>query len=89
MSARAGLTLLSRPGCELCEAFEETMRAALGTRCPPLAVVDIDERPDLRIRYGRLIPVLLDAEGRLVCQTEFDAGAVEAWLASARAAPPV
>lgn len=74
------LILLSRPDCSLCEEFEAALRACLGDACPSLAVLDVDERPDLRIRYGRLIPVLLEAgSGALVCAAPFDAEAIARW----------
>jgi hypothetical protein len=86
VSARAGasggLLLLSRPDCSLCEEFAAALRAQLGAACPTLEIVEVDERPDLRIRYGRLIPVLLETpSGALVCAAPFDPEAVSRWQA--------
>ena len=77
MSQRPSFTLLTRPGCGLCEEFELEMRTHLGDRPYALEHVEVDSRPEWRIRYGRSIPVLLDAAGSLVCETHFDAAAVD------------
>jgi hypothetical protein len=77
-----GLLLLSRADCSLCEEFEAQVRACLGAACPPIVIIDVDERPDLRIRYGRRIPVLLEAGGEtFVCAAPFDAQAISRWQA--------
>ena len=71
--------LLGRPGCDLCEEFEADLRAHFAGQPFELHHADVDSSPAWRTRYGRRIPVLLDADGgELVCETVFDAGAV-AW----------
>ena len=55
-------TLLSRPGCELCEDFAQSLYAHLGGSAA-VSVVDVDSREDWRRRFGDRIPVLLDASG--------------------------
>jgi hypothetical protein len=56
----AGLTLLTRPDCGLCEDMLREL-AALRARhpLPPLALLDVDSDPVLQRRYGLKIPVLL------------------------------
>lgn len=83
MTGRAGaaaLTLLTRPGCGLCDDFVEAFAAELPQRFAQLALAGVDEREDWRERYGRVIPVLLDAQGTVLCETFFDADRVRAAL---------
>jgi hypothetical protein len=72
------LTLLTRPECGLCEEFA----AELASHRPDLEVehADVDSRPEWARRWGLKIPVLLAADGQLVCAERFDAGAVDALL---------
>jgi hypothetical protein len=72
---RTSLTLLSRPGCHLCEEFREELEQAFGGRFS-LTEADVDSRPEWRDRFGLQIPVLLDENGALVCATRFDEQAV-------------
>ena len=80
MPQRLSFLLLTRPGCDLCEEFELELRAHLGDRPCALEHAEVDSKPEWRIRYGRSIPVLLDAAGSLVCETRFDADAFERHL---------
>lgn len=70
------LTLYGRPGCHLCD----DMRAALEGLRPAygftLRVIDIDSDASLAERYGRLIPVLADAD-REICHYFLDPAALE------------
>lgn len=56
--------LYMRDGCNLCEETRDVMQAALEARVlrgEPIArvrEVDIDTDPELKARYGDLIPVL-------------------------------
>lgn len=77
------LTLLSRDGCGLCEEFAEALAAAFPALREQLLVADVDSRPGWQGRYGRVIPVLLDDEGTVICETHFDETAVATWLAAA------
>lgn len=68
----AGFVLLSRPECGLCEEFVgEWQRLAARHPLPLLAVVDVDEYPDLARRHGFDIPVLM-WDGVKVCQHRLD-----------------
>lgn len=69
----ARLTLLSRPGCHLCEEFREELEAAFPGRFE-LHEACVDDRPDWKARYGTVIPVLLGPDGALLCATRFDPG---------------
>lgn len=52
------LTLLSRPGCDLCDEMRREVDALLGDRPHEWNVVDVDSDADLAHRYGDSIPVL-------------------------------
>ncbi|WP_295687424.1 glutaredoxin family protein [uncultured Nevskia sp.] len=77
------LTLLSRDGCGLCEEFADAFAAAFPAQREQLLIADVDSRPGWQGRYGLIIPVLLDDEGTVICETHFDETAVGAWLAAA------
>jgi thiol-disulfide isomerase/thioredoxin len=72
LSSGAGLQLLSRPDCPLCEEFAAEL-AQLGSELalPALEWVDVDSDPALARRYGLDIPVLL-LDGVKVCQHHLD-----------------
>ena len=72
-------TLLTRPGCHLCEDFEAEAAALLGTRAEIEAVL-VDHHPEWQRLYGGRIPVLLDEAGRFICAVTVDANAVAAAL---------
>ncbi len=58
------LTLLSRPGCHLCEEMRREVDAFLTSRPHEWEVIDVGTDPDLHLRYGDSIPVLF-VNGRL------------------------
>jgi hypothetical protein len=58
------LTLLSRPGCHLCEEMRREVDTLLAGQPHEWDVVDVDSDPDLLLRYGDSIPVLF-VNGRL------------------------
>lgn len=72
------LTLYSREACHLCEVMLGELEPLLAGR-GEVSVVDIDEDPVLRRRYGLRIPVLAHGETEL-CRYRLDPVAVEAHL---------
>lgn len=72
-------TLLTRPGCHLCEEFEAEVLAVFGGRIE-IEPVQVDHHPVWRAEYGLQIPVLLDAAEQFVCAVTMDANAIEAAL---------
>ncbi len=72
------LTLLSREGCGLCEEFLEAFAAACPDLLPRLTVADVDSRAGWAGRWGKMIPVLIDDEGSVLCETYFDEAAARA-----------
>ena len=77
------LHLYSRPGCHLCDDFEEGLRAHWGAQ---IAVQwrDVDRDPDWRRRFGTRIPVLTDPQGRVLCAGTLDVAGLTEMLG-----PPV
>ena len=56
------LTLYTRAGCHLCEDMWLQLQQ-LHQEIPfRLALVDVDETPELRVRYDSRVPVLAHAE---------------------------
>ena len=74
-------TLLTRPGCHLCETLEAEALAAFGERLD-IELVQVDRPPEWLAQYGLRIPVLLDAQGQLVCEVQLDAEALARSLAA-------
>ena len=79
-------SLLTRPGCHLCENFEAEVLALFDGRLDIEAVL-VDHHPAWQALYGLRIPVLLDAQGQFVCAVTVDAAAIEAALAASQAEP--
>ena len=52
------LTLMSRPGCHLCEEMRREVDGLLAGEPHDWEVVDVDSDPELARRYGDSIPVL-------------------------------
>lgn len=53
------VTLLSRPGCHLCEAARADLDRITGELGIALTETDVDTDPELRAEYGDRIPVIL------------------------------
>jgi hypothetical protein len=69
----AGLTLLTRHDCGLCEEMRHEL-AKLRSRLdslPSVQLVDVDADPALQRRWGMKVPVLL-LDGALVCSARLD-----------------
>jgi Glutaredoxin-like domain (DUF836) len=61
----AGLTLITRQACSLCdEALEAIHRAGVDG---PVTLRDVDEDSELSM-YGERVPVLIDASGNVVAE---------------------
>ena len=69
------LVLYSRPGCHLCDDMHAELRAMLPADCR-VRVVNIDDDPALRDRFGLRIPVLA-MDGDVLCEARLDADAVQ------------
>ncbi len=62
------LRLLSRPGCHLCEEMLAGVAPLVAEAGGTIEVVDVDADPALAARFGEQIPVILDAQGRVVAK---------------------
>ena len=62
------LRLLTRPGCHLCDEMKASVAPLVARLGGTLSEVDVDSDPALSERFGLEIPVLLDAEGRVVAK---------------------
>ena len=67
-SAPLSLRLLSRPGCHLCDEMKARLDPIARDAGISVSVVNVDLDAGLRARWGDEIPVLLDAEDRLVAK---------------------
>lgn len=72
-------TLLTRPGCHLCEEFETAVLQQFEGRLE-IEHVQVDQHPAWRQQYGLSIPVLLDDQDRFICAVTVDETAIEAAL---------
>ena len=82
------ITLLSRPGCHLCDEALRELQAWLDRHRTPgdeltVEVVDIESDPELHRRYLERIPVIR-VDGRDVCEFAFDSGAFQSALRDRR-----
>ena len=63
----AGLVVLSREGCGLCEDMLQALAELERTQAiPAVTVVDVDSDPELNRRFGLKVPVLL-LDGTAIC----------------------
>jgi CO dehydrogenase nickel-insertion accessory protein CooC1 len=63
----AGLVVLSREGCGLCEDMLQALAELERTQAiPTVTVVDVDSDPELNRRFGVKVPVLL-LDGSAIC----------------------
>ena len=79
MTAR--LVLYGRTYCHLCADMETALAPLQQALDFSLSVVDVDTDPALEARYGELVPVLADAEGREICHYFLDLGVLRRRLA--------
>ena len=81
------LTLLSRPGCRLCEEMRRQVEAILAGEPRTWEDVDVDSDPVLARRYGESIPVLF-VNGRLFAKVRLPKVAAALRLRRASATKP-
>ena len=75
------LTLYGRSYCHLCEDMATALRALQASMEFSFDVVDVDADAAIEERYGELVPVLTDAQGREICHYFLDLAALRARLA--------
>jgi hypothetical protein len=74
----SGLVLFHRPGCHLCEQMLAALYVAYGDELE-VSLVNVDDDPALKERYGLRVPVLAGA-GRELCEARLDEAAVDAYF---------
>ncbi|MGE5624806.1 MAG: glutaredoxin family protein [Bacillota bacterium] len=74
----SGLVLYHRPGCHLCEQMLAALYVAYGDELE-VQLVNVDEDPGLKERYGLRVPVLTGA-GLELCEARLDEPAVDAYF---------
>ena len=68
--------LLTRPGCHLCEEMATVLEDVLPRHGLTWRPRDVDSDPELRRRFGEVIPVLL-RDGRPVAKIRLDEAGLE------------
>ena len=77
------LTVYSRGCCHLCEEMIEALRGLQGLARFEIAVVDVDDDPELQRRHGEKVPVLMHG-GTELCHYRCEPVAVTAYLSKIR-----
>ena len=77
------MTLLSRTYCHLCEDMAEAVAPLLDIYGLAMDILDVDEYPDLEVRYGAFVPVLLAGDVEL-SRFHLDIGKVRDYLEKIR-----
>lgn len=73
------LTLMFRPYCGLCHEMLHQLQPYQQAFGFDVAIVEIDDFPDLSLKYNELVPVLLHGEHE-ICHWHFDETALRAYL---------
>ncbi|MBL6966732.1 MAG: DUF2085 domain-containing protein [Anaerolineales bacterium] len=76
------ITMYSRNGCHLCEQAEDDLRALQDQYPHKLAILDLDENPELEATYGFEIPVI--EVGPFTLKAPFDQKTLAVTLAAAQ-----
>lgn len=74
------LMLYGREYCSLCRV----MRDELSVLDVAAIWVDVDDYPDLELKYGEWVPALVTESGEMLCHYHLDRMALDAYLADFR-----
>ena len=77
------LTLVSRSYCHLCHDMEMALAPLAAEWGASVEVLDVDGDPDLEVRYGERVPVLLHKEFEL-CHYFLETAKVRDYLSKIR-----
>lgn len=80
---RPVLTLVSRSYCHLCHDMEMALVPLVAEYGASVRVLDVDDDPELELRYGERVPVLFH-EGFELCHYFLDAAKVRDYLSKIR-----
>lgn len=78
-ATRPHFLLYGRQYCHLCHEMEEALERLQETLSFSFEAIDLDEYPELDIKFGELIPVL-EIAGQVVCHYRLDEQALRAYL---------
>jgi glutaredoxin len=67
----ATVTVYSKPGCHLCDVVHDALMRVQADQPFELAVVNIEDDPDLMAQYGHQIPVVL-LDGKFAFRYKID-----------------
>lgn len=73
------LTLLTRPGCPLCDEMEAEIGHQLSDSRHRLVTIDVDADTVLKARYGWDVPVLFGGKTE-ICRHRMNLSAFREWL---------
>lgn len=73
------LTLMFRPYCGLCHAMRDQLQPYQQEFGFDVEIIEIDEFPELELKYNELVPVLLHGEHEL-CHWHLDETALRDYL---------
>ncbi|EGY51803.1 glutaredoxin family protein [Neisseria shayeganii] len=73
------LTLLFREYCSLCHRMRADLQPYQARYGFELAVLDVDDDPELETRYNELVPVLLHGDTE-ICHWHLDEAALQRFL---------
>jgi hypothetical protein len=70
-AARGPLVLYVREGCHLCDQFLIELAIELGGQTGVIGIRNVDDDPELAVRYGLRVPVL-ECAGQVAGEGRFD-----------------
>jgi thiol-disulfide isomerase/thioredoxin len=80
------LTLYGRAGCHLCHDMAQELAPIADAYRARIVEIDVDSDPELELRYGERVPVLLGPAGEEICHYFLDVAALRSALE--KSAPP-
>ena len=85
MAERITLFLYGKETCHLCHDMWADVQLFAQKNAYALELVwqDIEDHPDLEVRYGLRIPVLTTPDEQVICEGRLDAAALRLHLGSA------
>ena len=85
-----GIAIYTRPGCHLCDEMKATVQQVIDALGRPINVdeIDISTDPELELRFGHEIPVLM-VNGRKSAKYRIKATELQRILAALLPFPPV
>jgi Glutaredoxin-like domain (DUF836) len=73
------LFLYTSKDCKLCSVMQENLEKILPARGISCHLIDIEDDPELKHRYGARLPVLVGGN-KEICELVFDSEALESFI---------